>query len=90
MIHSDGFNKDLSHWVIEKTNVSTVSIESDYLDIDDANGTTVWFKEDIKTPSVIEFNGMVVFEGGKNDRATDLNWFWMSQDTSNPEDFFAK
>ncbi|BBM67512.1 hypothetical protein VA249_41580 [Vibrio alfacsensis] len=89
LIHSDSFSSNLDKWVIEKTN-ATVQIKDGELFIDDAAGTTVWFKDDIGTPSVIEFNGAVVVEGGPNDRGTDLNWFWMAQDTSNPNDFFAR
>ncbi|KJR29117.1 hypothetical protein BOO91_19875 [Vibrio navarrensis] len=61
------------------TDVSRTEIKGSALDIDDGNGTTVWFKHDIDTPSAIEFDGMVLLNGGPNDRSTDLNWFWMAQ-----------
>lgn len=38
---------------------------------------------------MIEFNGAVVVAGGKNDRGTDLNFFWMAQEPGSA-DFFNK
>ncbi|MGR5134665.1 DUF6250 domain-containing protein [Vibrio alfacsensis] len=89
LVHSDTFDANLDNWVVEMTDVSRTEVKNGALDMDDGNGTTVWFKHDIGTPSIIEFDGMVVVKGGPNDRGTDLNWFWMAQDTSS-KDFFAK
>ncbi|AJR08433.1 hypothetical protein C9J03_10795 [Photobacterium gaetbulicola] len=89
LIYSDTFNQNLSQWVVEKSAVSEVSIKQAALDIDDAAGTTVWFRHSISTPSVIEFDGTVVVAGGPNDRGTDLNFFWMAQEPGS-QDFFAK
>lgn len=89
LVHNDTFDNDLENWVVEMTDVSHTEIKNEALDIDDGNGTTVWFKHDINTPSVIEFDGMVVVKGGPNDRGTDLNWFWMAQDPYS-KSFFEK
>lgn len=89
LIYSDAFNHSMEQWVVEKTDKTEVGIIEQSLDIDDGAGVTVWFKEDIGTPSVIEFNGSVVVAGGKNDRGTDLNFFWMAQEPGSV-DFFAK
>lgn len=87
--YTDTFEKNLDNWVVEMTSLSRTEVKDGALDMDDGDGTTVWFKHDIGTPSVIEFDGMVVVQGGPNDRGTDLNWFWMAQDTSS-KDFFEK
>ncbi|PSU33713.1 DUF6250 domain-containing protein [Photobacterium lutimaris] len=89
LLFSDDFSQNLSQWVIEKTDASDVGIKQEALDIDDGAGVTVWFKHDITTPSVIEFEGTVVMANGPNDRGTDLNFFWMAQEPGS-QDFFAK
>lgn len=89
LLFSDDFSQNLSQWVIEKTDASNVGIKQEALDIDDGAGVTVWFKHDITTPSVIEFEGTVVMANGPNDRGTDLNFFWMAQEPGS-QDFFAK
>ncbi|HIF9180643.1 TPA: DUF6250 domain-containing protein [Photobacterium damselae] len=89
LLYSDTFDSSLSQWVIEKIESSNVSIIHGEMDIDDNGGSTVWFKHSISSPSVIEFEGKVVVEGGQNDRGTDLNFFWMAQEPGSDE-FFAK
>ncbi|PSW60558.1 Tat pathway signal sequence domain protein [Photobacterium kishitanii] len=89
LIYSDSFDNQLSQWVIEKIDTSVVDIKQGEMDINDDGGTTVWFKHSIAAPSVIEFEGKVVVAGGKNDRGTDLNFFWMAQEPGST-DFFAK
>lgn len=89
LLYSDDFSENLDQWVVEKTDVTQVSIINEKLDMDDGNGVTVWFKHPISTPSVIEFNGSVIVNGGDNDRGTDFNFFWMAQDLQNA-DFFDK
>lgn len=89
LIYSDNFDNKLSQWVIEKRDTSVVDIKQGEMDINDDGGTTVWFKHSIEVPSVIEFEGKVVVAGGKNDRGTDLNFFWMAQEPGST-DFFAK
>lgn len=89
LLYSDKFDTSLSLWVIEKMDASVVDIKQGEMDINDDGGTTVWFKHNIAVPSVIEFEGKVVVAGGKNDRGTDLNFFWMAQEPGST-DFFAK
>ncbi|MGF1777332.1 DUF6250 domain-containing protein [Vibrio nomapromontoriensis] len=89
LIHQDNFQQGLDKWVIEKTAASHVSIIDNKLDIDDGAGVTVWFKNEISAPSVIEFDGAVVVQGGPNDRGTDLNFFWMAN-APEGEGFFER
>ena len=89
LVYSDDFDQDMQQWVVEKTDKTQVTIIDEALDMDDAAGVTVWFKHPVTTPSVIEFNGTVVVNGGPNDRGTDLNFFWMASEPGS-SDFFAK
>ena len=89
LIYSDNFDKNLSQWVIEKKDTSFVEIKLGEMDINDDSGTTVWFEHNITPPSVIEFEGKVVVAGDKNDRGTDLNFFWGAQEPGS-NNFFAK
>ncbi len=89
LLYSDDFSQNMKQWVVEKTDKTQVSLINQELDIDDGAGVTIWFREEINTPSVIEFNGAVVVNGGANDRGTDLNFFWMAQEPGS-SDFFTK
>lgn len=89
LLYFDTFESSLSQWVIEKIESSKVSIIHNEMDIDDNGGSTVWFKHSISSPSVIEFEGKVIVQGGPNDRGTDLNFFWMAQEPDS-NDFFSK
>lgn len=89
LLYSDNFDQGMQQWVVEKTDKTQVTIVDEALDMDDGAGVTVWFKKPVGSRSVIEFNGMVVVNGGANDRGTDFNFFWMAQEPGS-QDFFAK
>ena len=57
--------------------------------IDVPAGCTVWFAPLIEGPVLIEYEARVVSAGGKNDRVSDLNCFWMARDARSPDDLFA-
>lgn len=96
VLYRDDFTKDLSNWVVEQTPDGTVEISGDQLDINDGaglngkGGCTVWFREKLSGPIMIEYDAVMVQEGGPNDRSSDLNCFWMATDPSHPGDFFAR
>ena len=91
----EDFDGDLSRWVVEQTPAGKTAVIDGRLDIDDApgpndkGGCTVWFKEKFSGPIMIEYDAVMVDEGGPNDRYSDLNCFWMATDPKNPEDLFA-
>ena len=89
LIHEDDFSGDLSQWVVEQGPGGTTSIKEGMLDIEDAKGCTVWFKEKLSGPIMIEYDAVMVKEGGPRDRVSDLNCFWMAIDPKNPDDIFA-
>ena len=57
--------------------------------IDVPAGCTVWFKPQLTSPLMIEYEATVISSGGANDRASDLNCFWMARDSRSPDNLFA-
>ncbi len=77
---------ELNNWHFEIENDSgDVTVNNGYLDIDVAEGATVWFKKELHAPVLIEYTAILIDEGGKNDRVSDLNCFWMASDPRCPE-----
>jgi len=89
LIYQDDFSGDLSNWVVEQMDRGTSTIEEGRLVINDIKGCTVWFRHKLSGPVLIEYEVTMVDEGGKFDRVSDLNCFWMAVDPKNPEDIFA-
>ncbi len=89
VLYQDDFNHDLSQWVVEQMPGGMTSIKDGQLDINDAEGCTVWFKRKLKGGIMIEYDAALMQQGGKYDRVSDLNCFWMATDPKNPEDLFA-
>ncbi len=88
LLYKDDFNRDLSRWVVEQAPEGTTRLVDGRLDIDDAGGCTVWFKEKLSGPITVEFEVVMVKAGGAHDRGSDLNCFWMATDPAHPEDIF--
>lgn len=78
------------HWVVEQQPEGSVTFQDQVMEITDVNGCTVWFKHKVETPVKIEYDAIVIDEGGPQDRVSDLNCFWMATDPNNPDDFFAE
>jgi hypothetical protein len=89
LIYSDNFETDLSNWVIEQGPGGTAEIVNGQLDIVDEKGCTIWFKEKLKSPVMIEYEAIMIDSGGRRDRVSDLNCFWMAIDPEHPDDIFA-
>ena len=66
-----------------------VTIGHGALEISDADGCTVWWREKLTAPVVISYEATVVAGGGPHDRVSDLNCFWMATDPRRPGDLFA-
>jgi len=88
LLYRDDFDKDLSQWVVEQSK-GTVRLVNGQLDINSAGGCTVWFKQKLSAPVLIEYEAAPVQAGGRHDRVSDLNCFWMAIDPRHPEDIFA-
>lgn len=88
LIHSDDFSGDLSQWTVEQMKGGSTVIKDGELVINDAKGCTVWFKQKLSGRIIIEYDAVMVDAGGKFDRVSDLNCFWMATDVKNTDDIF--
>lgn len=83
-LFQDNFDQklDTTHWFCELKQPSNnrAFVENGQLVVDVAKGATVWFTQKLKNNWLIEFDRMVVIDGGKNDRLSDFNLFWQATD----------
>lgn len=78
------------NWVVEQQPNGKVDIENGRMEITDAKGCTVWFKQKLEANIKIEFDVTVIDKNGPWDRVSDMNCFWMANDPNHPNDFFAE
>jgi hypothetical protein len=71
---------DRPGWKIEQMEGGMVTLRAGELTIRDAGGCTAWWSERLVAPVEISYDVTVVMAGGKTDRVSDLNCFWMAQD----------
>jgi hypothetical protein len=87
-----GLNKkDFSKfWFVESESPDyTVKFLSDTCELTAPKGLTLWRRLPMSGNSVVEYDAMVVNEGHKNDRTSDLNCFWMASDPQH-KDIWAR
>ena len=89
LIYKNSFD-DLSDWMVEQVPGGKVEIKNRKLEITDIGGCTVWNKTTFSGPILIEYDVLVIKDGGPQDRVSDLNCFWMAIDPENPENIFGK
>ena len=92
-IYNESFSSiDTSAWIVESEEEFELSehISGDVLDIDVSKGFTLWSTTKFTGNVMFEFEATVIKNGGKNDRASDLNCFWMASDPEYPDDFFER
>lgn len=84
LLYQDDFSKPLdaagSQWAteVQKPEASTVTSGDGKLVFDSAAGATAWFKPRLSGDVEISYRRKVVVAGGRNDRLSDLNQFWMA------------
>jgi Domain of unknown function (DUF6250) len=88
-LYSDDFDNDTGRWVSELEQGGNVIFGNGKLEIDVPKGATVWFKPMLAGPVLIQYQAKMISAGGKNDRVSDLNCFWMARDARNPDSLFA-
>lgn len=88
-IAHDDFRHGLGRWAVELERGGTVTASRGVLDVDVPAGATIWFRERLQGPYVIEYTATPVSAGGANDRVSDLNNFWNAVDVRSPDDLFA-
>ncbi|MGF2413039.1 DUF6250 domain-containing protein [Ferruginibacter sp.] len=73
---------DTSNWIIEKQKADSeiVAVKNGKLLIDTYGGATIWYKKELSGNICITYKRTVMVDGGKNDRLSDLNNFWMATD----------
>jgi len=89
LLYADDFKHGLSGWTIEAEKPGHIEAKDGVLDIDVPAGATLWFKTKLQGPLLIEYQAKIIAKGGPNDRASDLNCFWMATDPRTPDDLFA-
>lgn len=84
VIFSDDFKIDKKNWIaeFEKPGDSSLKIGDGHLELIAAAGATVWYKNKIEGNVMITYTATIVNVGGKYDRVSDMNTFWMA---TNPE-----
>ena len=69
-----------AEWKIEQVPGGTATQRAGELVIQDTGGCTAWWSERLVAPVGISYDVTVVMAGGKTDRLSDLNCFWMAVD----------
>ena len=90
LLYGDDFtDAKLPQWQAELQQGGTVAARGGAMEVDVPAGCTVWFVPPLDSPVLIQYEATVVQKGGPNDRASDLNCFWMATDARSPQDLFA-
>lgn len=84
LLYADDFSHALEQWRPEYSASprSSIGVDKGKLVIDVDSGATVWFGHKLSGNVLITFKRKVVVEGGRNDRLSDFNLFWMASDPS--------
>jgi len=94
LLYADSFSHGLGAWRVEMEKPAagaggTVTAKDGVLDIDVPAGVTVWLRQELEGPVMIQYEATVISAGGPNDRVSDLNSFWMATDPKAPGDILA-
>ena len=89
--YRDDFDGDTKHWFAEFENPKSSSFQiiDGKLDVSSSAGATIWFKNKLAGNIMITYHATVVDKGGKSDRVSDLNAFWMASNPTN-ENLFTQ
>lgn len=90
LLFQDDFRNGLTQWHVETERPGRIVAQMGVLDIDVPGGVTLWFKPRLQGPVAIEFEATAVKAGGRNDRGSDLNVFWMANEGDAATPVFAQ
>lgn len=76
------------NWVVEQQPGGKTIFANQSIEVIDAKGCTIWFKDKLEAPVKISYDIIIIDEGGEYDRVSDMNCMWMANDPKNPHDFF--
>lgn len=85
----DDFDCCLGQWRTELAEGGTVELRDGALEIDVPAGCSVWLARPLEGAVLVSYEATAIAAGGANDRVSDLNCFWMADDTRSPGDLFA-
>ncbi len=74
-----------ANWVVEQLPGGTTRFTGDAIEIEDAEGCTLWLRDKLTAPLEISYEVTVVARGGPHDRVSDVNCFWLASDPKAPE-----
>jgi hypothetical protein len=84
LVFEDSFSEATlsTNWIVEKNSKedSVCSIVNKQLQLNSEGGVTVWYKNELNGNILIEYDRTIIMDGGKFDRLSDLNQFWMATD----------
>ena len=80
--HSQTLPLTPADWIAEFENPagSHLQVKNDMIEVDASAGATVWYKKKLSGNLTITYDIAIVDSGGRNDRVSDLNAFWMASD----------
>lgn len=82
---------DMNDWIVEDHSGELgVQLKNDTFDIISPDGLTLWYNKELTGEYAIEYDIMMVMNGGVNDRLSDLNCFWAAKDPKFPQDILAR
>ncbi len=87
IIYKDVLNNS-ENWIVEQQPKGASIFTNNTLEVLDAKGCTIWFKNKLKGNIKIQYEITIIDEDGLYDRVSDMNCFWMANDPKNPTDFF--
>lgn len=80
---------DPAAWVVEQAAGGTVEFRDGKIVVRDTSGCTVWLKEKLTAPVAISYTATMIGGDRTTDRVSDLNCFWMANDSRSPAPPFA-
>ena len=85
LLYKDDFDGPLRGYVLEYAPKpgNSIANRDGRLEIDVDSGATVWLDRPLSGDVLITYTRRVVMDGGRNDRLSDLNHFWMAHDPAN-------
>jgi rhamnogalacturonan endolyase len=85
LLWQDDFSGPLKGYVAEyaQKRGNAIASRDGRLLMDVDSGATVWLDKPLSGNLLITYTRRVVMEGGKNDRLSDFNHFWMARDPNN-------
>jgi len=84
LLYRDDFRSGLGNWLVEAERPGTIAAAGGALDVDVPAGVTLWFRQPLEGPVVIDYDVTAVSHGRPNDQVSDINCFWMATDTRAP------